>query len=72
LEYNNPYGFSPHEQVDKAGRVFWIRLKSSWFRPKDPPITSVLLSLQGTIPYNKKYGYVSVTNLNNINSFLQN
>ena len=70
--YNNHYGLSPHEQVDRAGRVLWIKLKSSWFRPKDPPITSVLLSLQGTIPYNKKYGYVIVKNLNTINDFLKN
>jgi hypothetical protein len=70
--YNNYYGLSPHEQVDRAGRVLWIKLKSSWFRPKDPPVTSVLLSIQGTIPYDKKYGYVSVKSLNNINYFLQN
>ena len=70
--YNNYYGLSPHEQADRAGRVLWIKLKSSWFRPKDPPVTSVLLSIQGTIPYDKKYGYVSVKSLNNINYFLQN
>lgn len=69
--YNNYYGLSPHEQVDRAGRVLWIKLKSSWFRPKDPPVTSVLLSIQGTIPYDKKYGYVSVKSLNNINYFLE-
>ncbi len=69
--YNNFYGLSPHEQVDRAGRVLWIKLKSSWFRPKDPPVTSVLLSIQGTIPYDKKYGYVSVKSLNNINYFLE-
>lgn len=70
--YNNYYGLSPHEQVDRAGRVLWIKLKSSWFSPKDPSVSSVLLSIQGTIPHNSKYGYVTVTNLNNINTFLQN
>ena len=32
----------------------------------------MLLSLQGTIPPNEKYGYVTVKNLNNINDYLQN
>jgi len=70
--YNNHHGLSPHEQVDRAGRVLWIKLKSSWFRPKDPPVSSVLLSIQGVIPPNAKYGYVTVKNLNNINDYLQN
>jgi len=70
--YKNHYGLSPHEQVDRAGRVLWIKLKSSWFRPKDPPVTSVLLSIQGTIDHDPNYGYVTVKNLNNINYFIQN
>jgi len=70
--YKNHYGLSPHEQVERAGRVLWIKLKSSWFAPKDPPVNSVLLSIQGTIDYNDEYGYVKVKNLNNINYYLQN
>ncbi len=70
--YKNHYGLRPHEQVDRAGRVLWIKLKSSWFRPKDPPVTSVLLSIQGTIGNDPKYGYVVVKNLNDINSYIQN
>ena len=70
--YKNHYGITPHEQVDRAGRVLWISLQSSWFSPKKPPVTSVLLSIQGNIGYDDDYGYVSVKNLNNINSFLQN
>jgi len=70
--YRNHYGISPHEQVDRAGRVLWITIKSSWWSPKDPPVSSVLLSLQGTIPPNSKYGYVTVKNINDINSYLQN
>ena len=70
--YNNHYGLSPHEQVDRAGRVLWIKLKSSWFSPKDPPITSVLLSIQGSILSDPNYGYVVVKNLNDINSYIQN
>lgn len=70
--YKNHYGISPHEQVDRAGRVLWIAIKSSWWSPKDPPVSSVLLSIQGTIPPNSKYGYVTVKNINDINSYLQN
>ena len=70
--YKNHYGLRPHEQVDRAGRVLWIKLKSSWFRPKDPPVTSVLLSIQGSIPSDSNYGYVVVKNLNDINSYIQN
>ena len=70
--YKNHYGISPHEQVDRAGRVLWITLKSSWFSPKNPPVTSVLLSIQGNINYDEDYGYVKVKNLNNVNCFLQN
>ncbi|MGI0041313.1 MAG: nuclease-related domain-containing protein [Nitrosopumilaceae archaeon] len=71
--YKNYYGFSPHEQVDRAGRVLWISLKSSWFSPKNPPVTSVLLSIQaGSIPNDPNYGYVVVKNLNDVNYFIQN
>ena len=70
--YKNHYGLRPHEQVDRAGRVLWIALKSSWFSPKDPPITSVLLSIQGSILSDPNYGYVVVKNLNDINSYIQN
>ena len=70
--YRNHYGLRPHEQVDRAGRVLWIKLRSSWFRPKDPQVTSVLLSIQGSIPSDSNYGYVVVKNLNNTNSYLQN
>jgi len=70
--YKNHYGLRPHEQVDRAGRVMWVSLKSSWFSPKDPPITSVLLSIQGSILSDPNYGYVVVKNLNDINSYIQN
>ena len=70
--YKNHYGLPPHEQVDRAGRVLWISLKSSWFGPKDPPISSVLLAIQGNINNDDGYGYIIVKNLNNINYYLQN
>jgi len=46
--YNQHRKISPHEQVDRAGRVLWIALKS-WRSPKSPRVTSVLLSIQGNI-----------------------
>jgi len=70
--YKNHYGLPPHEQVDRAGRVLWITLKSSWFSPKNPPVTSVLLSIQANINYDEDYGYVKVKSLNNINYYIQN
>ena len=37
-------GLEPHEQVERAGRVLWILLKS-WRAPKNPSIISVLLTI---------------------------
>ncbi len=70
--YESHRGLSPHEQVDRAGRVLWISLKSSWFGPRDPPVTGVLLSLRGTIPPDPRYGHVAVRSLSDVNRFLQN
>jgi len=65
-------GLSPYEQVDRAGRVLWISLKSSWRSPKNPPITSVLLSVHGNMEYDPYYKFVNVKDLKNINYFIQN
>jgi len=64
-------GLSPHEQVDRAGLVLWIRLKS-WRSPKNPSPTSVLLAVQGNMDYDHAYKFVNVKNLNNINYFIEN
>ena len=40
----NQGGLEPHEQVERAGRVLWILLKS-WRAPKNPSIISVLLTI---------------------------
>jgi len=69
--YNQNENLSPHEQVDRAGRVLWIALKS-WRSPKNPPVTSVLLSVQGNMKYNSNYKFVSVLDLNKINFFIEN
>ena len=70
--YRQHDGLSPHEQVDRAGRVLWISLKSSWWSPKNPPVTSVLLSIQGNMEYDPDYKFVYAKDLKNINYFIQN
>lgn len=70
--YRQHDGLSPHEQVDRAGRVLWITLKSSWRSPKNPPVTSVLLSIRGNMRYDSYYKFVNVKDLKNINYFIEN
>ena len=61
--------FSPHEQAGRAGRLLWHVLKS-W--RKTPRVTSVVLSIKGNIKHDPKYKMVFVSNINNINKFLEN
>ena len=65
-------GLYPHEQVDRAGRVLWISLKSSWWSPRNPSVTSVLLSIRGNMEYDPDYKFVNIKDLKNINYFIQN
>jgi len=69
--YDQNEKLSPHEQVDRAGRVLWIALKS-WRSPKNPRVTSVVLSVQGNIKYDPQYKFVLVSDLNKINYFIEN
>jgi len=64
-------GISPHEQVDRAGRVLWIALQA-WWRPKKPGVSRVILSIQGNIAYDPRHKYVRVSDLNTILHFLEN
>jgi len=64
-------GLSPYEQVERAGRVLWIALKS-WRSPRNPSVTSVLLSTRGNMRYNSRYKFVNVKDTNNINYFIEN
>jgi len=61
-------GFSPYEQVDRAGRVLWITIQD-WVRK--PFVTNVLLTIRGNFQYNPNFKYVYVKNMDNINSFIQ-
>jgi len=63
-------GLEPHEQVERVGRVLWICLKS-WRDPKQPMVTSVLLTLQGNMKYNPAYKFVAVKDLITINPWIE-
>ena len=63
-------GLEPHEQVERAGRVLWISLKS-WRNPKNPSVTSVLLATRGNMKYDPTYKFVAVKDMYNIIYFIQ-
>ena len=69
--YGQHEGITPHEQVDRAGMVLWISLKS-WRNPQNPPVTKILLPIQENMRYDPRFKYVLVRNLGNINSFIMN
>ena len=64
-------GLSPYEQIERAGRVLWIALKS-WRSPRNPSVTSVLLSIRGNMQYDSRYKFVNVKDMKNINYFIEN
>lgn len=68
--YRESNNLSPHEQVDRAGRVLWITL-NSWLDPS-PRVTSVLLSIQDNMKYDPRFKFVWVSNLEKINYFIEN
>ena len=69
--YKQNKNLSPHEQVDRAGMVLWIALKS-WWSPHDPQVTKVLLPIKENMRYDSRFKYVMVKYLRNINSFIVN
>ena len=69
MDKNN--GLNPYEQIDRAGRILYLFLESE-LRGSVPRITKVLLSLHNNIPYNPKYKSVLISNLDRINSFIEN
>ena len=64
-------GIIPHEQVDRAGLVLFIKLNPRQNQQKISVI-KVLLSTHGNMRYNPDYKMVHVKDLNNINDFIQN
>lgn len=69
--YRESNKISPHEQVDRAGRVLWIALKS-WWSPRSPRVTNVLVSIQDNMKYDPRFKFVWVSNLEKINYFIEN
>jgi|APSaa5957512535_1039671.scaffolds.fasta_scaffold08552_4 hypothetical protein len=69
--YRQNRNLSPHEQVDRASRVLWIALQS-WRSPKKPRVKSMVLAIQGNIPSDPNFKFVSTSSLKYINEFLQN
>lgn len=63
-------GSSPHDQVDRAARVLKSSLKS-WRSPQSPKVKSVILSVKENIQYDPKYKSIMISDLDKINSFLQ-
>ena len=72
--YSETKKISPHEQADRAARVLWITINShwGWLSGRSPGVTSVVLSIQGNIRYDPRYKYVMVSDLDQINYFIQN
>jgi len=67
----NNSDFTPHEQVDRAGRVLYIYLKGK-YRPRRPPkITKLLISIQNNLRYDPKYKRVLIQNVSTIKEFLR-
>ena len=60
-------GFSPYEQTERAGRVLWIDLQNSFLGTR---VTNVLLSINGSFPYDRRYKSVFVSSLDRIVPFL--
>ena len=67
----NSKHFSPHEQVDRAGKVLWRHLKNHtiFYKPK---ITQILVPIQHNIEYNSYYKSVLIRDVQNLTSFIEN
>ncbi|MFE3845715.1 nuclease-related domain-containing protein [Thermoplasmatota archaeon] len=62
--------FSPHEQVDRAGKLLWRHLKNHTIFYK-PRITKVLVPIQHNIEYNSYYKSVLIRDVQNLSSFIE-
>ncbi len=68
--YLNSYeGFSPHEQVDRAGRVLYIYFKKHTLLFK-PRITNLLVPIRRNMEYDEKYKFVLIRNPSGIRGFI--
>lgn len=62
-------GFNPYEQTERAGKVLWAFLQT---KHAEPRVTNVLLATRKNIPYTRDYPHVLISNLDEINCFLEN
>jgi len=71
--YRETNKIRPHEQVDRAGRVLWIVIKTrwGWLKTQTPRVTSILLSIQGNMKCDPNYKFVNVCDLDRINYFIE-
>ena len=67
--FRNNTHLNPYEQTDREGEVLWIFLKSIL---NDVHVTNVLLPIHANMEYNPNYKTVFVSNLDTINSFIEN
>jgi len=63
--------FSPHEQVDRAGKVLWRYLKNNTIF-YSPRITKVLVPIQRNIQYDSHYKSVLIRDAQNLSNFIEN
>jgi len=65
---NSLEGFTPHEQVDRAGLLMYIRLKNIVRDGVD--VKKLLVPLKDNIPYLPEYKHVLVVRPSNLNNFI--
>ena len=66
---NHDNGFSPHEQVDRAGLVLWLYLKQNSFFYK-PRVTKLIVPVQNNISYNSYYKSVLIRDVPRLRKFI--
>ncbi len=74
-------GFSPHEQLDRAGRVLYVFLESRLgdvipllqekIQFDGKRLTKVLIPIQNNITYDRNYKYVLISSVSELNNFIQ-
>ena len=69
--YHRRIKFTPHEQADRAGIVLKISLRSSWFSPRRPPVTSILVPTQENMDHEDSFGNIVVMYLSGLNNFIE-
>ena len=68
---DNHKGISPHEQVDRAGRVLYKYL-DKYPSLRKPKITQLLVPIQCNLHYDKKYKHVLVCDPPKVREFIEN